>query len=313
MSRPPLQRPALLVEAFAEGPCCGNGAAVVLLDEALGDASLQAIARSLNQSETAFLLWHRQRWCLRWFTPTCEVPLCGHATLAALLALGHWQHLAPHQELPLHTRSGPLRVRLEQADPSQPAAGSLVLPSAGLLPAEPSPPLIRLLHERLGVSPLGYWGSGLGYRVALLPPKAPLQAMESLAAGLQGADRAGLVLMQALDTAATPDGPTVLGLPVDYQLRFFAPALGIDEDPVTGSAHALVAPFWMEQLGRSTVVGWQCSPRPGGMVLDRNLDSAGSSGMIRLQGTGHLLWNGTLQIQADGSGSASWDALLTSA
>ena len=313
MSPSLVQRPALLVEAFAEGPCCGNGAAVVLLNEALGDACLQAIARSLNQSETAFLLWHQQRWCLRWFTPTCEVPLCGHATLAALLALGHWQHLAPEQELPLHTRSGPLFVRLEQAAPAQPAAGSLVLPSAGLLPAEPSPPLIRLLHERLGVSPLGYWGSGLGYRVALVPPHAPLQAMACLAAALQGPDRAGLVLMQALDTAPTGAGPRVLGLQADYQLRFFAPALGIAEDPVTGSAHALVAPWWMDQLGRSTVVGWQCSPRPGGMVLDSTLDSAGSSGMIRLRGTGHLLWSGTLQIQGDGSGRASWDALLTCA
>jgi len=81
--------PALLVEAFAAGPCSGNGAAVVLLDQPLGDGWLQGIARSLNQSETAFLLQQQGQWCLRWFTPTCEVPLCGHGTLAALLALGH--------------------------------------------------------------------------------------------------------------------------------------------------------------------------------------------------------------------------------
>ncbi|MEX0587869.1 MAG: PhzF family phenazine biosynthesis protein [Cyanobium sp.] len=298
--------PAVLVEAFAAGPCCGNGAAVVLLDQPTGDGALQAIARSLNQSETAFLLLQDKRWCLRWFTPACEVPLCGHATLAALLALGHWQHLAPQQELSLLTRSGPLAVILERAaSPLEAAAGSLVLPSGGLLPAEPSPPLIRLLHDRLGVSPLGYWGSALGYRVVLLPSQAPLQAMDGLAAELQGPDRAGLVLMQALGGAGREPRPSVLGMGADYQLRFFAPALGIDEDPVTGSAHALVAPFWFERLARSPVVGWQCSPRPGGMVLD-----TASSGMIRIRGMGHLLWNGTLQVHTDGSGSESWTSLL---
>jgi predicted PhzF superfamily epimerase YddE/YHI9 len=297
--------PAVLVEAFAHGPCRGNGAAVVLLDQPMGDGGLQAIARSLNQSESAFLLRQQDRWCLRWFTPTCEVPLCGHATLAALLALGHWRLLEAGQLLSLWTRSGPLPVRLDPpAGPNQSAAGSVVLPSAGLLAAEPSPPLIRLLQERLGVKPTDYWGSSLGYRVALLPPDAPLAAMASVAAELQGPDRAGLVLMQSLEGQEPAQLHSVLGRRADYQLRFFAPGLGIEEDPVTGSAHALVAPFWLERLNTASVVGWQCSPRPGGMVLE-----TASSGMIRLSGTGHLLWNGTLQVQADGCGAESWAAL----
>ena len=82
--------PALLIEAFANGPCSGNGAAVVLLPQPLPAADLQAIAASLKQSETAFLLRHGDQWLLRWFTPSCEVQLCGHATLASLIALGHW-------------------------------------------------------------------------------------------------------------------------------------------------------------------------------------------------------------------------------
>ncbi|WP_199289248.1 PhzF family phenazine biosynthesis isomerase [Cyanobium sp. FACHB-13342] len=298
--------PAVLVEAFAAGPCRGNGAAVVLLDQPLGDGGLQAIARSLNQSETAFLLRQQDRWCLRWFTPTCEVPLCGHATLAALLALGHWQLLEAGQPVSLWTRSGPLAVRLElPGGPNQPASGSVVLPSAGLLPAEPTPPLIRLLQGRLGVKPTDYWGSSLGYRIALLPPEAPLAAMASVASELQGPDRMGLVLMQSLEGLEQDPPPSVLGQRADYQLRFFAPGLGIEEDPVTGSAHALVAPFWLDQLKRPSVVGWQCSPRPGGMVLE-----TASSGMIRLSGTGHLLWNGTLHVQADGCGVEPWAALL---
>lgn len=294
----------MLVEAFAAAPCCGNGAAVVLLEEPMGDALLQGIARSLNQSETAFLLRRQGRWCLRWFTPSCEVPLCGHATLAALLALGHWQLLDPAEEIGLLTRSGPLAVALDPGG----ASGQLVLPSAGLWPAEPSPPLIQLLQRHLGVAPLAYWGSALGYRVALLPASAPLQAMAGLAAELQGPDRAGLVLMQACPGDQAERTPTVLGQPADYQLRFFAPALGIDEDPVTGSAHALVAPFWLERLGRRSVVGWQCSGRPGGMVCEEVCESA-SSGMIRLSGSGHLLWNGTLRVHADGSGAEAWACL----
>ena len=298
--------PAVLVEAFAAAPCRGNGAAVVLLDQPMGDRGLQAIARSLNQSETAFLLRQQDRWCLRWFTPTCEVPLCGHATLAALLALGHWQLLKAGQALSLWTRSGPLAVQLEiPTDPSQAPSGSVVLPSAGLLPAEASPALIRLLEGRLGVQPTNYWGSSLGYRVALLPPEAPLAAMASVASELEGPDRAGLVLMQSLEGIEQAPSDVVLGRRADYQLRFFAPGLGIEEDPVTGSAHALVAPFWLERLNRRSVVGWQCSPRTGGMVLE-----TASSGMIRLSGTGHLLWNGTLHVQADGCGAEPWGALL---
>jgi PhzF family phenazine biosynthesis protein len=301
---PLVARPALLVEAFAEAPCCGNGAAVVHLDQPMGDVALQAIARSLNQSETAFLLQQQGRWTLRWFTPSCEVPLCGHATLAALLALGHWQQLAPGQGLELFTRSGPLAVALDASG----CSGQLVLPSAGLLPAEPSPSLIQLLQDRLGASPLAYWSSALGYRVALLPPEAQLRKLPGLASELHGADRLGLVLMQALETAAIGERPSVLELPADYQLRFFAPGLGIDEDPVTGSAHALVAPYWLHCLGRSSVVGWQCSPRPGGMVCER-----ASSGMIRLSGSGHLLWKGTLRVHADGSGRESWASLAVCA
>jgi predicted PhzF superfamily epimerase YddE/YHI9 len=232
--------------------------------------------------------------------------LCGHATLAALLALGHWQVLEAGQPLLLWTRSGPLSVQLgPPGEPTQASSGSVVLPSAGLLAAEPSPPLIRLLQGRLGVKPTDYWGSSLGYRVALLPPEAPLAAMASVASELQGADRAGLVLMQSLEGLELTPSEVVLGRRADYQLRFFAPGLGIEEDPVTGSAHALVAPFWLERFNRRSVVGWQCSPRPGGMVLE-----TASSGMIRLSGTGHLLWNGTLHVQAAGCGAEPWGAFL---
>jgi predicted PhzF superfamily epimerase YddE/YHI9 len=126
--------------------------------------------------------------------------------------------------------------------------------------------------------------------------------------------------MQPRPEAGSGTPAAVDGEPVDYLLRFFAPGLGIAEDPVTGSAHALVAPWWQGQLGRSRVVGWQCSDRPGGVVCEGL-----PSGKIRLFGSGHLLWDGTLNthtpadppsrrsIAFDGDPSeagSSWQALL---
>ncbi len=295
---------AALVEAFAEAPLGGNGAGVVLLQEPASAAWMQAMAARLQQSETAFL-WRPDdgAWRLRWFTPSCEVPLCGHATLAAVLALGQWGQLAVGQELALHSRSGPLAVRLEGLNP---ASARIVLPSSGLEP-QACPAYLTAL---LGEPPEAYWGSPLGYRVALMADRFPLAALPLPSAQLQGQDRQGLVVMQALapaDAAAAPLAATglppaqVLGRPADYQLRFFAPGLGIAEDPVTGSAHALVAPYWLHRLDMSSVVGWQPSPSPGGMVC-----AAAGAERIALTGRGHLLWDGSV---VGGSGSpdqAGW-------
>ena len=301
---------AVLIEAFASAPCQGNGAAVVLLDHPLSAAAMQAIAGSLRQSETAFLLQREGTWLLRWFTPTCEVQLCGHATLAALLALGHWGELQPGASLAFHSRSGPLAVGL---DPQRPGMGTIVLPAYPIHGAAPGPALAALLERCCGAAVSQYWTSDLGYHVALLPAGTSLAGLDGLAAQLQGPERQGLVVMAGVEKALQ-SAPQLEGIPADYQLRFFAPGLGIPEDPVTGSAHALVAPYWLRHSGRATVVGWQPSTRPGGMVC-----SAASSGMIRLLGTGHLLWEGTLHFGQSANGDSDvslssawegWQALL---
>ena len=278
-------RPALLLEAFTDQPLQGNGAAVVWLEQPASASWMQRLAGSFKQSETAFL----QRepggpWRLRWFTPSCEVPLCGHATLAATLALAHWGCLHPGDTLTLASRSGGLQVGL---DGQRPGAAHLQLPSAGLEPL----PVPRELEALLGLPIERYWGSSLGYRVALLEAAAPLASLASPSAQLAGQDRMGLVLMQALDAS----GPELMGGRCDYQLRFFAPGLGIEEDPVTGSAHALVAPWWMEQLQRNQVRGWQASERHGGMLCE-----AAGPGWVRLTGSAQLLWDG--QINSSGAG-----------
>jgi PhzF family phenazine biosynthesis protein len=289
--------PAALVEAFSETPLGGNGAAVILLRQAAPAEWMQRVAGSLKQSETAFLLPSAGGWALRWFTPRQEVPLCGHATLAALLALGHWRQLPPEGSTTFHTRSGPLAVGLgcsaDVAASGAPPPGQLELPRLPLEPLETPGDLLHTLRERHQLTPLACWQSSLGYQVVLLPPADPLAALRGVAETVPESARRGLVLMQALAPCGEA-APRVAGLEADYQLRFFAPGLGIDEDPVTGSAHALVAPFWMDALQRPRVVGWQCSDRPGGMVCE-----AGSSGMIRLIGSGHLLWEGTLRDEPE--------------
>jgi predicted PhzF superfamily epimerase YddE/YHI9 len=297
----PLQ--AALVEAFTKAPLGGNGAGVVLLREPAAPGWMQALAARLQQSETAFL-WSDPAgdWRLRWFTPSCEVPLCGHATLAAVIALGHWGQLAAGQELALHSLSGPLAVCLESL---RPASARIVLPNEGLVP-EPTPPYLAQL---LGDSPLAYWSSPLGYRVALMADSFDLAGLPLPSGQLRGQDRQGLVVMQAFglsqpDAADQPEPaprPQVLAQPATYQLRFFAPGLGIAEDPVTGSAHALVAPYWQERLGQGSVVGWQPSPSPGGMVC-----TAAADGRIALTGRGHLLWDGSLEGGSCAPDPANW-------
>jgi predicted PhzF superfamily epimerase YddE/YHI9 len=304
---------AVLVEAFSEGPGAGNGAAVVRLSGPASSRWMQAVAGSLRQAETAFLLAEGDRWLLRWFTPSCEVPLCGHATLAAVLALGYWGQLLPGQELALQTRSGALAVGLIRS-PRRGGAGRgwIALPGGGLAAAAVPGDLDALLRRRGLDGVEAFWRSPLGYAVALVSAWSPLERLHELAGELAGDLRSGLVVMQPCPNAAQAgEPPRLWGDPADYQLRFFAPGLGIPEDAVTGSAHALVAPWWMQQLGRARVVGWQCSDRPGGMVCE-----ALSSATIRLTGSGHLLWDGTLfagpeTCAADSSALEAWRELAS--
>jgi predicted PhzF superfamily epimerase YddE/YHI9 len=284
------QLTAVLVEAFAAAPLQGNGAAVIWLEQPARAAWMQNVAASLRQSETAFLLQSPQGLCLRWFTPSCEVPLCGHATLAAALALGHWQRLVPGTPQDLLTASGRLQVELLPDQPTP--AASLLLPSGPLQPAEAPAYLCR----HFGDSPTHFWTSELGYQVALLPDGISLEALNGTATILEGPERLGLVVMQGHG-----GDQRVLGEPCDYQLRFFAPGLGIPEDPVTGSAHALVAPWWMGKLGRSHVVGWQPSDRCGGMLCELV-----RPGWVQLSGTGHLLWDGQIQAGDPGQDPEGW-------
>jgi PhzF family phenazine biosynthesis protein len=246
------------VDAFTQRQFGGNPAAVVPLESWLDDGLLQAIANENNLAETAFLVRREAGvYDLRWFTPAVEVPLCGHATLASAWVI--FAELAPN--LPMvrfATQSGILTVE-RGAD----GRHSMGLP-AGKVESLPAPQGFgRALGDALRVGPpdeIHFAPTGAGGTPAPLGvwPEASIRAMRysgSLADVLSQAGAGALL--------ATAPGN---GAPYDFVSRFFAPGVGVTEDPVTGSMHATLTPFWAKRLGKRQLRAYQASPR-GGEVL----------------------------------------------
>jgi len=228
-----------VVDAFTSRPFTGNPAAVCLLPEPRADEWMQLFAREMNLSETAFLLEREDGFDLRWFTPTVEVDLCGHATLASAHVLWEKGLVPPDAEARFHTRSGQLTARragelIEMNFPADPAVVTAVAPD---------------LVEAQGVTPEFIGRS----RCCLLVELASADTVRNL--------KPDCTWLSAI--AAEGNYPEI-----DFVSRFFAPALGIDEDPVTGAAHCTLAPYWAEKLGRTELVGHQVSER-GGIVRVR--------------------------------------------
>ena len=228
--------PFIQVDAFAERPLTGNPAAVMPLERWLDDAQMQAIAAENNLSETAFTVPSDNGdadYELRWFTPTVEVDLCGHATIAS----GHV--LLKDGRVRFRTRSGILTVsragdRLE-----------LELPAFAVEPGEQPG-----LHEALGVEGETFLGrDGNGSAIVLLPDENAVRAVDPDFAALRQIDRLVIV--------------TAPGDRHDIASRVFAAFHGIDEDPVTGAAHAALVPLWAQRLGRDSFTALQASKRTG--------------------------------------------------
>jgi predicted PhzF superfamily epimerase YddE/YHI9 len=230
------------VDAFATRRFTGNPAAVVLLDVFLDDALLQAVAAENNLAETAFLVPDNGDYRLRWFTPTVEVPLCGHATLASAAVV--MERLEPgRQRVVFFTASGPLTVsRLE--------AGYVMN-----FPARPSArvPIPDGLTAALGTVPVEVFANDFNYLV-LLGSEAGVRALEPKMDLLARLDRSGVIV--------TAPGSEEY----DFVSRYFAPAKGIPEDPVTGGAHCMLAPYWAQRLGKTEFRAYQASRRGGEIV-----------------------------------------------
>ena len=234
------------VDAFTPTPFAGNPAAVCVLDTPRERAWMQHVATEMNLSETAFLLRRHDGYSLRWFTPAVEVELCGHATLAACHVLWEDGHLGPGEEALLHTASGVLTAT------RQGEWISLDFPTRPERPVEPPPELIRAL----AVEPV-YVGKNVYDYLVQVADEATVRALDPDQLTLK---RLGVRGVMVTAVASTPG--------FDFVSRFFAPGAGVDEDPVTGSAHCCLGPFWQERFGKPELVAYQASRR-GGVVRVR--------------------------------------------
>jgi predicted PhzF superfamily epimerase YddE/YHI9 len=231
------------VDAFTSEPFGGNPAAVTLLSQPVPDTYMQAVAAEMNLSETAFLTPRGDSFGLRWFTPAAEVDLCGHATLASAHVLWTEGVVHPDARITFETLSGRLMAwkdgdRIMMDFPSEPA-GEVEVPQA-LLDAVPA----RIVEG---------WRNRLDYMVVLDSEEAVRSLRPDMAAVASLGSRGMIVTALSHDAA------------YDFVSRYFAPQFGIPEDPVTGSAHCCLGPYWASRLDKPDLTGYQASTR-GGVV-----------------------------------------------
>lgn len=232
------------VDAFTSAPFKGNPAGVCVLAKDRDPAWMQLVAREMNLSETAFLVRQGSAYHLRWFTPTVEVELCGHATLASAHVLWEDGHLNRGTRAEFDTLSGRLSA-VQNGDWIE-----LNFPADSPRPAEATP----LLAEALGVQSFLYTGrDGFDYLCEVESESIVREAQPDFKLLKQAGPR-GVILTARADSKD-----------FDFVSRFFAPAYGVDEDPVTGSAHCCLGPYWASRLGKNDLVGYQASAR-GGVV-----------------------------------------------
>jgi PhzF family phenazine biosynthesis protein len=233
--------PIVQIDAFTDRPFAGNPAAVCLLPEERPEAWMQSVAAEMNLSETAFLVWRGEEFGLRWFTPAVEVELCGHATLASAHYLWESAHLAPGQTARFRTKSGLLTAVLKD--------GMIELD----FPATPTEACEapRGLLEALGTSAVYTGKTRFDYLVELESEEAVRNLRPDFSALRKAPVRGVIVTARGGQSG------------YDFVSRFFAPGSGIDEDPVTGSAHCCLGPFWKAKLGQDEFRAFQASARGG--------------------------------------------------
>jgi predicted PhzF superfamily epimerase YddE/YHI9 len=234
------------VDSFTNKPFAGNPAAVCILSKAAEPSWMLHVAREMNLAETAFLVPRNGEYDLRWFTPAVEVDLCGHATLASAHVLWEDGLLEKTAQARFHTKSG-----LLTAD----ARGSWIeldFPSTPVSPATPPPGLA----QALGTTPRFVGRSRFDYFVEV-DDEATVRKLDPDLTAIARVQARGVVV-----TSRAKSGE------YDFVSRFFAPQSGVPEDPVTGSAHCALTPYWSAKLGKQELVAYQASPR-GGVVRVR--------------------------------------------
>jgi PhzF family phenazine biosynthesis protein len=266
--------PLLQIDAFTDRPFAGNPAAVCLLNAPAEAEWMQAVAHEMNLSETAFVVGHGDGdFALRWFTPAVEVELCGHATLAAAHALWTTGRLAPGRPARFHTLSG-----LLTAEDMGDGLIELDFPSRNAAPAEPPTGLAEALG--LAGGDLRWVGRSRYDVLVELPRERAVRDLSPDLALLRAVEARGVIVTAKAD----------VGGRYDFVSRFFAPRSGVDEDPVTGSAHTTLATWWSERLGKSDLLAYQASAR-GGEIRLRLLGDR-----VRLGGRAVTVLRGELMV-----------------
>jgi PhzF family phenazine biosynthesis protein len=232
----------LQIDAFTDQPFRGNPAAVCLLDRERDAAWMQNVGAEMNLSETAFLLPRGDGWSLRWFTPAVEVDLCGHATLASSHALWEEKLLKAGETARFHTRSGVLLAdkRGEWIE--------LNFPATREQRSEAPPALL----ESLGIKTPRYVGRNKFDYIVEVASEEELRRLKPDHAKLRTLPVRGVIVTSLASSSG-----------YDFVSRFFAPGSGVDEDPVTGSAHCCLTPYWSDRLGKNEFVAYQASNRGG--------------------------------------------------
>jgi PhzF family phenazine biosynthesis protein len=253
------------VDAFTNKPFTGNPAAVCVLPVAREESWMRDVAREMNLSETAFLIPERDDFQLRWFTPSVEVALCGHATLASAHVLWQDGHLPQGTMARFRTKSG-LLTAVEKDGWIE-----MDFPATENSPSETPDGLI----EALALTPVYVGKNKFDYLVEA-DSEATLRALKPDHSTLRKLPVRGIIV-------------TARGTDYDFVSRFFAPGSGIDEDPVTGSAHCALGPYWAKKLGKTTLRAYQASPRGGEVGVRIEGDRAILSGQAVTVLRGDLL------------------------
>jgi len=238
------------IDAFTNKPFAGNPAGVCITDKPLPDELMQHIAAEMNLSETAFFVPRKDEYDLRWFTPAVEVDLCGHATLASAHFLFESGQLEPDNVAMFHTQSGLLTAR-KVGDKIE-----LDFPVSIVSPADFPEGAI----SPLGATPVSYSKNDY-WQLAELESE---QIVRDLSPDIRALHSLGLGHFIVTAKATTPG--------LDFVSRVFVPEAGIDEDPVTGSAHCALAPYWSSKLGKTTLQAYQASKRGGYLEVEHKAD-----------------------------------------
>ncbi len=265
--------PIFTVDAFTDKPFSGNPAGVCVLNSPLDEKLMQNIAFEMNLSETAFLnKKDASSYSLRWFTPVVEVDLCGHATLASAHILWETKKENKSSEIEFNTKSGILKANFRDA------GIELDFPLMESKPVE----IPKGLIKALGVEPINLFRAQWNY-IAELDSEKTVRNVKPDFDLLRALEAWGTIITARASKESAADG-------YDFVSRFFAPAKGVKEDPVTGSAHSALAPYWMNRIGKNTFKAYQASERGGTLGLKVG------NGRVYITGMAVTVLNGSINV-----------------